>query len=81
MIQNRSWEIGKNIFHQKCPEQHSLAIECVAGDASEDVSFTKPSTFHVFSLQSATVGLSIVNQPYHAHDRALHFGARDDAAR
>ena len=30
----------------------------------------------MFSYQSATVGLSIVNQSYHAHDRALHWGAR-----
>ena len=32
----------------------------------------------MFSYQSATVGLStgLVNQPYYAHDRALHCGAR-----
>ena len=76
MLQNRSWKIDENIFHQKCFKQHSLATESVFGDASDDVSFKKPSKFHVFSHQSATVGLSIVNQPYHAHDRALHCGTR-----
>ena len=34
----------------------------------------KTSKISMFSYQSATVGLSIVNQPYHAHDRALHCG-------
>ena len=36
----------------------------------------KPPKFRCFSHQAATVGLSIVNQSYHAHDRALHCGAR-----
>ena len=36
----------------------------------------KTMKIHVFSYQSATVGLPIVNQPYHAHDRALHCDAR-----
>ena len=36
----------------------------------------KPPKLRCFSYQSATVGLSIVNQSYHAHDRALHCGAR-----
>ena len=74
MLQKRSSKIGENIFHQKCAKHHSLATESVAGDASDDVSFTKPLKNQVFSHQSATVGLSIVNQPYHAHDRALHCG-------
>ena len=76
MLQNRSWKIDENIFHQKCPVQHSLATESVADDASDDVSFTKPQKFHAFSHRSATVGLSIVNQSYHAHGRALHCAAR-----
>ena len=80
MLQNTSWKIDENIFHQKCPIQHSLATESVFGVASDDVSFKKPSKFHVFSHQSATVGLSIVNQAYHAHDRALHCGTRRAAA-
>ena len=38
MLQNRSWKIDENIFHQKCPKQHSLATESVAGDAGDDIS-------------------------------------------
>ena len=35
----------------------------------------KTMKIHAFSYQSAAVGLSIVNQSYHAHDRTLHYGA------
>ena len=75
MLQNMSWKIDENIFHQKCDKHHSLATESVAGDDSDDVSFIKPSKFHAFSHQSATVGLSIVNHAYHVHDRTLHCDA------
>ena len=37
MLQNRSWKIDENIFHQKCPKQHSLATTGAAGDASDDI--------------------------------------------
>ena len=80
MIQNRSWKIDENIFHQKCPKQHSLVTERVSGDACDDIS-SKTMKIHDFSHQSATVGLSIVNQSYHAHDRTLHYGAGRAAAR
>ena len=32
MIQNRSWKIDENIFHEKCPKQHSLVTGSVCGD-------------------------------------------------
>ena len=38
MVQNRSWKIDENIFHQKCPKQHSLVTDSVSGDARDDVS-------------------------------------------
>ena len=38
MLQNRSWKIDENIFHQKCPKQHFLATESVAGDTGDDIS-------------------------------------------
>ena len=38
MIQNRSWKIDENIFHQKCPKQHSLVTENVSSDVCDDIS-------------------------------------------
>ena len=37
MIQNWSWKIDENIFHQKYPKQHSLITESVAGDVRDDI--------------------------------------------
>ena len=76
MTQNRSWKLDENIFHQKCPKQHSLVTESVSGDDCDDVPIRKPWKNHAFSHQSGTVGLSIVNHAYHVHDRTLHGGAR-----
>ena len=33
-----SWKIDENIFHQKCPKQHSLVTESLSGDACDDIS-------------------------------------------
>ena len=46
MVQTRSWKIDENIFHQKCPKQHSLVTENVSGDASGPVT----SKIHDFSF-------------------------------
>ena len=45
-------------------------------DGLEPLNHRKPLNFRCFSHQSGTVGLPIVNESYHAHDRALHFGTR-----
>ena len=45
MIQNKSWKIDENIFHKKCPKQHSLITESVAGDVRDAI----PSKNHEFS--------------------------------
>ena len=45
-------------------------------DGLEPLNHRKPLKFRCFSHQSGTVGLPIVNEAYHAHDRALHFGTR-----
>ena len=53
MLQNRSWKIDENIFHQKSPKQHSLAATSVAGDAGGDISsktHEKIKLFHVCRL-------------------------------
>ena len=44
-----SWKIDENIFHQKCPKQHSLTTESVADDAGDDIS---PKTHQKFMLFS-----------------------------
>ena len=71
MVQNRSWTIDENIFHQKCPKRRLLATEAFPVMAVT-IFPRKTMKNHAFSYQSATVGLFIVNQPYHAHARALH---------
>ena len=38
MVQNVSWKIDENIFHRKCPKQHSLVTESVSDDACDDIS-------------------------------------------
>ena len=37
MVQTRSWKIDENIFHQKCPKQHTLVTENVSGDTSDPI--------------------------------------------
>ena len=76
MNQNRSWKFDENIFHQKCTKQHSFVTECVSGDECDGISSKKHDFFHAFSYLTGTVGLPIVNHPYHVHDRTLHCGAR-----
>ena len=48
MIQNRSWKIDENIFHQKCPKQHFLATGSAAGDAGDDISSKTHENFVIF---------------------------------
>ena len=48
MIQNMSWKIDENIFHQKCPKQHSLVTESVSGDACDDISSKTQQKFMFF---------------------------------
>ena len=53
MIQNKSWKIDENIFHKKCPKQHSLITESVAGDVRVDITPKNHEffmRFHVFWL-------------------------------
>ena len=52
-VQNRSWNFDENIFHQKCPKQHSLVTESVFGDACDRISSKNHDffmLFHVFWL-------------------------------
>ena len=48
IVQNRSWKIDENIFHQKCPKQHSLVTESVSGDACDDISSKNDEKFMLF---------------------------------
>ena len=48
MLQNMSWKIDENIFHQKCPKQHSLVTESVSGDAGDDISSKNHEKFMLF---------------------------------
>ena len=50
MIQNMSWKIDENIFHQKCPNHDSLVTESVPGDVCDDISSKnhEKSSFFVF---------------------------------
>ena len=48
MIQNTSWKIDENIFHEKCPKQHSLVPESVSGDACDDISSKNHEFFMPF---------------------------------
>ena len=50
MIQNRSWKIDENIFHEKCPKQHSLVSESVSGDACDDISSKNQEFFMFFHV-------------------------------
>ena len=53
MIQNRSWKIDENIFHEKCPKQHSLVTGSVCGDVWDDIPSKNHEIFmffHVFWL-------------------------------
>ena len=43
-----SWKIDENIFHQKCPGQHSLATESVSGDVCDDISSKNHEIFMLF---------------------------------
>ena len=45
-----SWKIDENIFHQKCPGQHSLATESVSGDACDDISSKNHENFMLFLI-------------------------------
>ena len=38
----------ENIFHQKCPKQHSLATGSVGGDAGDDISSKNHEKFMLF---------------------------------
>ena len=48
MLQNRSWKIDENIFHQKCPKQDSVVTESVFGDACDDISSKNHEKFMLF---------------------------------
>ena len=50
IVQNMSWKIDENIFHEKCPKQHSLVTESVSRDAGDDISSKnhKKSMFFMF---------------------------------
>ena len=50
MIQNRSWKIDENIFHEKCPKQHSLVTESVSGDVRDDISSKNHEFFMLFHV-------------------------------
>ena len=50
MIQNRSWKIDENIFHEKCPKQHSLVTESVSSDACDDISSKNRKIFMFFHV-------------------------------
>ena len=52
-----------------------LTAKNTRNDAQGPLQPENPPKFRRFSHQSATVGLSIVIQSYHAHDRTLHYGA------
>ena len=48
MLQNMSWRIDENIFHQKCHIQHSLVTESVSDDACDDISWKNHEKFMLF---------------------------------
>ena len=50
IIQNRSWKIEENIFHEKCPKQHSLTTESVSGDVWDDISSKTHKKFMLFHV-------------------------------
>ena len=53
-----------------------VTAENTRNDVYRPLTYEKPQKIRHFSYQSATVGLPIVNQSYHAHGRALHCGAQ-----
>ena len=38
MVQNESWKIDENIFHEKCAKQHSMVTESVPSNVSDSIS-------------------------------------------
>ena len=60
----------------KSPGAMMVTSENTRNDDWRPLNYEKPPKIRRFSYQSATVGLPIVNQSYHAHVRALHCGAR-----
>jgi hypothetical protein len=63
-------------FMYKPPRVMLVTPEKIWNDGREPLNHKKPLSFRCFSHQSGTVGLPIVNESYHAHDRALRFGSR-----
>ena len=56
-----------------------VTAENTRNDVWRPLNYENPPKIRRFSYQLATVGLPIVNEAYHAHDQALHFGAPDAA--
>ena len=50
MIQNKSWKIDENIFHQKCHGQHSLVTGSVLGDVRDDIPSKNDEIFMFFHV-------------------------------
>ena len=64
-------KINNFYFIYKSPGAMLVTSENTRNDVQRPLNYEKPPKIRRFSYQSATVGLPIVNQSYHADGRAL----------
>ena len=73
--QKHHQKLNNFYFIYKSPGAMLEPAEHTRNDVWRPLNYEKPPKIRRFSYQSATVGLPIVNQSYHADGRALHYGA------
>ena len=71
MKQKHHQKINNFYFIYKSPGAMLVTSENTRNDVQGPLKYEKPPKIRRFSYQSATVGLPIVNQSYHADGRAL----------
>ena len=76
MKQKHHQKINNFYVIYKSPGAMLVTSENTRNDVWRPLNSENPPKIRRFSYQSATVGLPIVNQSYHAHGRALYCGVR-----